>query len=147
MELPAGVELIGTLPNHGGQIHSIAWSPDGSLLATAGIDAVAGVWDRRSLELLQLISERISGHAAAFAMNGRSLAVGTVDDVIELGEVGKWRKARKIPVPEAVGGLLSPREDLLACWAVGEHLRFLQIPSAKAWLYPATKYGLTSSAF
>jgi WD40 repeat protein len=62
-------------------INSIAFSPDGLLLATAGNDGLIGVWvlatgDRR----VSLDGQAQSLRTVAFSPDGRTLALTTLDD-------------------------------------------------------------------
>jgi WD40 repeat protein/serine/threonine protein kinase len=66
----------GTL--HG--IYSIQYSPDGSLIATAGIDGTARLWDSASGEeifMWQVMPDSRRVFAAVFSPDGSELAVGT----------------------------------------------------------------------
>lgn len=91
-----GAELAAFV--HGSLIGDVALSPDGSLVATAGVDAVARVWDVESgQELLTL-----EGHAPAqssgsgllggvanvvFTPDGRRIVTGGADGTVRLWNV------------------------------------------------------------
>ncbi len=73
------------LGDHGGGIDCLAFSSDGTLLASAGADWLIRLWDVREGRL----KGRLSGHTAtvkslAFAPDGRSLASGGDDRTVRL---------------------------------------------------------------
>jgi RNA polymerase sigma factor (sigma-70 family) len=66
------------LTNPGGQVQSVAFTPDGKLLATAAVDGVLALWDtgtgRQVLKLDGRQGERLN--SAAFSPDGKVLATG-----------------------------------------------------------------------
>jgi WD40 repeat protein/tetratricopeptide (TPR) repeat protein len=69
-------------------IRAVAYSPDGSLVATAGDDNQAQVWDAASGQLLR----RMSGHsdrlwAIAFSPDGKRLATASLDGSAKVWDV------------------------------------------------------------
>jgi WD40 repeat protein/class 3 adenylate cyclase len=88
-----------TLRGQLGETYSVAFSPDGRLLATAGDDAVVTLWDRPSLRdgapTRQPIA-RLEGHkdqiqSVAFSPDGKTIASGSMDRTIRLWDVAARR--------------------------------------------------------
>ncbi len=83
-------EILRVLDAHTGGVSSIVWSPDGSLLATAGNDGVVLLWDTATWEPVRQL-EGAHARQLVFSPNGRQLVSvtwvgGTVADV-DTGQV------------------------------------------------------------
>src|SRR5262245_27319030 len=79
--LPAGVRLrLGTLRlRHGAFVCSVAFSPDGKLLATKDCDRIVSLWDVHTGKELRQFSGRAGGFAggpAVFSPDGTLVASG-----------------------------------------------------------------------
>ena len=71
---------IFTINAHKGFVHSVAFSPDGSLLATGGADKMARIWDSRNgAPLLELKGHKGAVSSVAFTPDGKRLLTGSDD--------------------------------------------------------------------
>lgn len=82
-----GQELF-NLKGHSRSIHSLAFSPDGKILASGSRDKSVKLWDMRTGKLLESLTGHTSDvNAVAFSPYGHVLATGSKDKTIKLWKV------------------------------------------------------------
>jgi WD40 repeat protein len=78
-----------SLAEHAGSIHDVAYSADGTRLATAGFDATAKLWDTQSGTLLASFDESPNWlGAVSFSPDGRSVLIGGAPGLIWQWQIG-----------------------------------------------------------
>ena len=71
---------LGTLEGHTGIVWSVAFSPEGEMLASVSSDGTAKIWDWRNGTLLKSLEFPNQVVTVGFSPDGQSLAVGGVDE-------------------------------------------------------------------
>jgi WD40 repeat protein len=76
---------VATLSGHQGDVYAVAWSPDGSTLASAGRDHDLRLWDTATGGVRRFPAHTSDINAVAFSPDGRIVATGSDD-----GRIGLW---------------------------------------------------------
>ena len=88
-DVAAGREGV-TLGGHEGWVAALAFSPDGSLLATGSHDQTIKLWDSSTgWELTTLSGHTGNVYSVAFSPDGTLLASGSLDGTVRLWDVAK----------------------------------------------------------
>jgi WD40 repeat protein len=96
--LPPGARVrLGTLRwRHAGTVVSLAFSPDGKVLASGSADNSVRLWEAATGKELRRLAANQSGlRSLAFAPTGTTLATGTFDGLIRLWEVATGQELRR----------------------------------------------------
>jgi WD40 repeat protein len=115
-------------------VNSVAFSPDGSMLAAGSTDSVVRVWRTPASRASTPVLPPLTGFtnwvtAVAFSPDGRTLTAGGSDNKVLMWEVGTWHSLRTLPHPGPVTGLAYLPDGLLTGSADG---------TARLWPLPGS---------
>ena len=121
------------LRGHTEFVKNMSFSPDGALLATAGIDGRIKIWDPASgAEIHTLTGHWQSVDDVAFSPDGRTLASIESRTCVKLWRLDTFREVASIPQADAGEQLVfSPAGDRLAISRVGGRITFLEAPAVQ----------------
>jgi WD40 repeat protein/class 3 adenylate cyclase len=90
-------------PGHTGPIHDVAFSPDGTLVATGGEDQKAKVWDSMTGQVLYTLSgHTVDINSVSFSPDGRRLATAGYDYTVRVWDITPAKEALFIPFSDSV---------------------------------------------
>jgi WD40 repeat protein len=134
--LPPGVlHRLGTVRlRHRNALRSIAYSPDGKMLVSAGWDATIHLWDPTSGKELRHIDGPEKGvDAIAVAPDGKKLAGAGIDGTVYVWDSATGKEIRRLEgrKPSLHCVAFSPGSDLIAAGGEGAAFRVWDVESGK----------------
>ena len=106
---------IATLKGHTNAIYSVAFSPNGELLASGASDRTVKLWDVASKQNIATLPHMNVVFSVAFSPNGKLLASGALDNTAKLWDVATKQNIATLSHTDAVDSVaFSPNGELLA---------------------------------
>ncbi|MDH3943673.1 MAG: WD40 repeat domain-containing protein [Anaerolineae bacterium] len=91
----------GLVPNR--TVYSLAWHPEGNLLASGGVDGMVRIWDPLlSKQLEMLVSSQSWIMSVAWSPDGKYIASGGLDGYIRIWRTDDWKEVTAIYTRSAV---------------------------------------------
>ena len=109
--------LLTTRREHSGSLNAVAWSPNGNVLATGGLDGTVRLWNSEgsvNYAVLRGHTSAISTGAMAFSSDSSTLASGSGDGTVRIWNVNTRRHLRTINSGRSYTLVFHPSRQIFA---------------------------------
>ena len=113
---PAALQFPATLTGHSESVTCLAFSADGSMLASGSYDSTIIIWNTKDGSILHKLNQGDKVNAVAFSPQGAILATGGQDKIVKLWDAksGKLVNSFKGLTDRVYSIEFNPRGDILA---------------------------------
>ena len=123
--------LRNTLTGHTGDVRSVAYSPDGSTLATGSVDSTVRLWEVATSTLRNTLQHTSDVTSVAFSPDGNTLATGSGDGTVRLWEVATSTLRNTLGHTRCVNSVaFSPDGSTLATGSVDSTVRLWEVATS-----------------
>ena len=139
-------EELNLFTGHTEVVTSMAFSPDGQMLASGSWDSTIILWDVSTGDLLRTLTGHTSVVSVSFSPDGQTLASGSSDNTLLLWDVGTGETLRTLTghtdrvnsvsfSPEGQTLASGSRDNTLLLWDVGTGETLRTLTEHTGWVY------------